>query len=89
MLKNQLKVLLQRVYTGNRRPAKILMSTGMRDALRLEMLGCGTDYVQQTFPREDRFHGIPIVLAPGVVEPIIELEPEDNGPKELQVKDLL
>lgn len=74
MLKNQLKVLLQRVYTGGREPAKILLSPGMREALRMEMAGAAVYHVG-TFPKEDTFHGITIVVAKGVEQPMIELIP--------------
>lgn len=77
MLKNQLKVLLQRVYNGGRKPSKIVLSGPLRDALRMEMNG-SPDYLQQSFPREDMFCGIPIVMAPGVTKPLIELHPEDR-----------
>lgn len=77
MLKNQLKVLLQRVYNGGRKPRKIILSGPLRDALRMEMSGAA-DYVQQTFPKEDLFCGIPVVMAPGVTKPLIELEDESR-----------
>lgn len=74
MLKNQLKVLLQRVYNGGREPEKILMSPGMREALRLEMHG-SISYTVGTFPKEDTFHGITIVVAKEVTQPLIQLKP--------------
>lgn len=73
MLKNQIKVLLQRVYNGGRKPKKIIMSAPMRDALRMELSGAVV-YQVNTFPKEDLFHGIPVVVAPGVTKPMIELE---------------
>lgn len=73
MLKNQLKVLLQRVYNGGRKPRKILMSGALRDALRMEMHG-SADYVQHTFPHEDLFYGITVVVTPNVTEPMVVLD---------------
>lgn len=74
MLNNQLKVLLQRVYNGGREPEKILMSPGMREALRLEMRG-SAHYVQNSFPKEDLFYMIPIIVAKEVDKPLIQLKP--------------
>lgn len=74
MLKNQLKVLLQRVYNGGREPSKILLSPGMREALRMEMQG-STLYTVGTFPKEDMFNGVTIVVAKGVDKPLIQLKP--------------
>lgn len=80
MLKNQLKVLLQRVYNGGRKPKKILLSMALRDALRMELSGSAT-YTQNTFPKEDMFCGIPVVVTKGVDKPLIELEPLDEPGK--------
>lgn len=88
MLKNQLKVLLQRVYNGGRKPKKIIMCGALRDALRLEMQG-SADYVQMTFPSEDLFYGVPVVMAPGVTQPLIEMVQEVENSKEIQIQDLL
>lgn len=74
MLKNQLKVLLQRVYNGGREPSKILLSSGMREALRLEMHG-SVSYTVGTFPKEDSFHGVTIVVVKGVDNPLVQLKP--------------
>lgn len=80
MLKNQLKVLLQRVYNGGREAEKILLSAGMRAALRLEMHG-SVSYTVGTFPKEDTFHGVTVVVTKGVDKPLIQLKPLANEGK--------
>lgn len=88
MLTNRLKVMLQRVYNGHRRPKKILLSRALLDALVMEK--CQVLEYQRPPNERATFAGIPIgIVYAGVTEPIIELEPLDDGPKELQVKDLL
>lgn len=80
MLKNQLKVLLQRVITGGRKPKKILLSGALRDVLRMEMTGAmRVDYVQNTFPKEDLFYGVPVIVVPGVTKPMIEMYDEKSN----------
>lgn len=81
MLKNQLKVLLQRVYNGGRTPKNIILSPGLREALRAEMQG-SAKYTVGTFPKEDTFFGITVVVAKDAHEPMVQLEPTSETLRE-------
>lgn len=72
-LKNQIKVLIQRMKMRGFKPWKILLSPGLRFALRSEC-GISPEYVRHDLG--DVFDGLPIVVDTSVREPIIMLKPE-------------
>ena len=75
-LANQIRVLIHRMKMRGYKPWKILLSPGLRFALRSEMEG-KIDY--QRHDKGDMFMGLPIKLSSDVVEPIIMIEPEACG----------
>lgn len=74
MIKNQIKVLLQRVYLAGRKPEKILLPKHLRDVLRMEMQG-DVMYTKNTYPKDDLFYGIPVALDKFADEILIRLIP--------------
>jgi hypothetical protein len=77
MIKNQIKVLLQRVLLAGRKPTKILLPQYLKDALRMEMQG-SADYVKNTYPTDDLFFGIPVNTDKFATEILIRLEPNEK-----------
>lgn len=55
------------------KPWKILLSRGLRDALRLEL---SDQALYRTHDQGDRFMGLEIKIDESVVEPIILIKPE-------------
>lgn len=77
MLVNQIKVLLQRVYNGGRKPQAILLSAPLRDMLRLECAhSIRAPYVQNTFPKDDLFNGVPVRVVKHADKILVLLKPE-------------
>ena len=70
-LANQIKVLIQRMKMRGYEPWKILLSPGLRDALRLENR---PEYVRHDVG--DLFMGLQIRIDASVNEPIILIKPE-------------
>lgn len=70
-LANQIRVLLQRMRLRGYHPWKILLSRGLRDALRLEN---SPGYVKHD--EGDTFGSLPIVIDNSVREPLILVKPE-------------
>ena len=73
-LANQIRVLIQRMKMRGYEPWKILLSPGLRFALRSEMRDKLTEYVSHD--KGDMFLGLPIVVDSTVEEPIIMVKPE-------------
>lgn len=69
---NQIRVLVQRMKMRGYQPWKILLSRGLRDALRLDS-GESPDYVRHDVA--DCFMGLEIKLDASVEEPIIMVKP--------------
>lgn len=78
MLKNQIKVLIQRVMLAGRKPAAILLPQYMRDALRMEMQGDAL-YIRNTFPRDDLFYGVPVHVDKFADQLLIKLAPKEDA----------
>lgn len=78
MLKNQIKVLIQRVHLAGRKPAAILLPQYMRDALRMEMSGDPL-YIKNTFPKDDLFYGIPVHIDKFADQLLIKLAPKEDA----------
>lgn len=70
---NQIRTLIQRMKMRGYRPWKILLSPGLRYALRLDQ-GESPDYVRHDLG--DRFMGLEIKVDATVEEPIIIIKPE-------------
>jgi len=70
VIANQIRVLIQQMQMRNLEPGKILLSHGIRWALREEMKGkLAHEYKQHDLG--DTFAGLPIVVDNSVNEPII------------------
>jgi hypothetical protein len=72
-LANQIRVLIQRMKMRGYQPWKILLSPGLRFALRSEVGGT-MEYAKHD--QHDMFLGLPIVLDTTVREPIMMIKPE-------------
>lgn len=72
-LANQIRVLVQRMKMRGYKPWKILLSPGLRYALRLE-----NDPEYRRHDLGGWFLGLPIVVDTTVREPIIMINPEDR-----------
>lgn len=73
-LANQIRVLIQRMKMRGYTPWKIMLSPGLRFALRSEMEGKLQEY--QKHDKGDMFMGLPIKIDSTVMEPIIMIKPE-------------
>ena len=73
-LANQIRVLVQRMKMRGYKPWKIMLSPGLRFALRSEMEGKIAEYIRHDLG--DMFLGLPVVVSPDAVEPLILIKPE-------------
>lgn len=81
MLKNQIRVLIQRVHLAGRKPECILLPQYMRDALRLECQGDPL-YVRNSFPKDDIFYGLRVHVDKFADQLLIKVAPKEDA-KEL------
>lgn len=70
---NQIRTLIQRMKMRGYQPWKILLSRGLRDALRLDS-GESPDYLRHD--QGDRFMGLEIKIDVSVTEPLILVKPQ-------------
>lgn len=75
-LANQIRVLIQRMRMRGYQPWKILLSPGLRYALRLESESSMQSNDYRRHDQGDTFMGFPIVVDKTVEEPIIMIKPE-------------
>lgn len=71
MIANQIKVLIQQMRMRGLEPEKILLSHGLRWALREEMSGNG---VYKKHDLGDTFAGLPVVVDNSVNQPLVMIK---------------